>query len=324
MKKIIKKIIFSSRLLNEYLYEYYRYLFHSSLIFNENKNKAITLQSRIISQVHTIEKGLTMPEVKLGFGKEKLLKLINDVNEYLVKFSSSNEMVTYAVSVIKEYSEFHSTRNYQLSTDLVSAINDIIIKKEDVEICKQIEVTKTEYFSETNSNFEKFSKSRKSIRNYSLEKIDINIIEKSIELALNAPSSCNRQSARVYVFSDKEQIKHILKVQGGNRGFGHLTDKLLLITSEMGVSTGYIEKNIGYIDGGMFAMNLLYSLHYNKVAACSLNCNFTPKEDRLMRRVTGAKDSEAFVLIITCGHAEDEFNIAVSKRLAMDNIITVN
>jgi hypothetical protein len=50
-----------------------------------------------------------------------------------------------------------------------------------------------------------------------------------------------------------------LKLQGGIRGFGHLTNKLIVITSDTAVFL--MMKDQAFIDGGMYAMNVLYGLH---------------------------------------------------------------
>ena len=57
------------------------------------------------------------------------------------------------------------------------------------------------------------------------------------------------------MYTNKNQIAKILEVQGGNRGFGHLANRLIIITSEVGVFTGVAERNQVYIDGGMYARN---------------------------------------------------------------------
>lgn len=126
------------------------------------------------------------------------------------------------------------------------------------------------------------------------------------------------------MFTDKEKISEILTLQGGNRGFGHLADKLIVLTQEQGISHGVYERHQIYVDGGMFAMNLLYALHYKKIVACSLNCNFSMMKERKMRKICNVDSSEMFVMMISCGIAPDNFKIASSKRIPLSNLLTIS
>ena len=82
----------------------------------------------------------------------------------------------------------------------------------------------------------------------------------------------------------------------------------------MGLFGGIAERYQVYIDGGMYAMNLLYALHYNQIAACILNCSHTPEKDELLRNICGIKDSENFIAMIACGIPPERFKIAISRR----------
>ena len=133
-------------------------------------------------------------------------------------------------------------------------------------------------------------------------------------MAKNAPSACNRQSWRTYVFTNKKLIEEILLTQGGNRGFGHLANKLIVISGNVSVFGGSHERNQVFIDGGIYAMNVLYALHFNEIAACILNCSFDIEYDQKLRKLCGIKDSEVFITMIACGLPVDSFKVALSPR----------
>lgn len=308
-------------LLPEYLIDYYKYVRYSGL-FRE-KHSREKLIGKIIAEYHIIEKGLTMPETRLGFGQENVFLLVHNCTEYIRRFGSGDNQVEHAISVILEYRNYHINKEYLLGTVLLDKIS--ILEKEipGLFACEQSYISKDIFFGNINSSFKEFSASRKSVRNYSKDDVSMDRIVAAVDLARNAPSSCNRQGTRVYVFSDAEIINKILTIQGGNRGFGHLANKLIIITAELGVSHGVFERHQVYVDGGMYAMNLLYSLHYNQIAACSLNCNFSIQKDRDIRKLCKIKDSEVFVVMISCGIPPDSFQVALSKRYSLDKVLTV-
>ena len=105
----------------------------------------------------------------------------------------------------------------------------------------------------------------------------------------------------IYVFVNKKQIVKILEIQGGNRGFGHLTNKLIIIAAELGGFSGLSERNQAFVDGGIYAMNTLYALHYNQVAACIMNCSTSPEKDKQLRSLCKIKESEVFIAMVACG-----------------------
>jgi nitroreductase len=109
-----------------------------------------------------------------------------------------------------------------------------------------------------------------------------------------------------------------LEIQGGNRGFGHLVNKLMVITSETGVFSSESERNQAFIDGGIYAMNLLYSLHYYNIACCILNCSNTVEKDRRLRELCGVKESEVFISMVSLGMPPNDFKAAASIRYPIE------
>ncbi len=278
---------------------------------------ATTLIGKIIKEYHVLEKGITMPKRRLGFGTNIILSLCDNCVEYADKYDVSNCQLKHAVGVLMEYKSIHEKNNFKLENEVISKLNKVE-KYQLNTATEQIAITNKAYFSKNNSDFKSFSNSRKSIRNYDDTPVSVDKIYNSLQLATNTPSACNRQAWRTYLFSDKEVMKSILEVQGGNRGFGHLADKLIVITAEVGLFYNAAERNQAFIDGGIYAMNLLYSLHYNEIGACILNCSFTPEKDQELRSLVEIKPSEVFIAMVACGNLPEEFLFPISKRYSID------
>ena len=312
----LKKLKYKRGLSKEYKYDFNRYLKYadSFLSFSEQ-----TSLGSIIRNYHVVEKGLTMPEPRLGFGKELLLRLINECLIYITHYGDSNEQLKHAVHVIAEYEQFHHNRNFQLDDIVIEKINALRAIVTDFSPSNQRKISKETFFSEKNSSFPEFARSRSSVRNYALEDLPVERVLDAIELARTTPSACNRQCWRTYIFEEKELISKILLEQGGNRGFGHLANKLIVITAEVGVFTGPRERNEVYIDGGMYAMNLLYCMHYYEIVGCILNCSNDIQKDLRLRNLCKIKDSEVFIAMISCGLPADKFSVAISPRYTLGN-----
>lgn len=305
-----------------FYYDFKRYYYYSS---SRRRDKKTKLKAEIVRGYHVIEKGLTMPFPRLGFGQERILILINNCEKYYLNFTQNDLQIDHALSVINEYKAFHESENYSLPDSLSFKIDKLLEMTGCTQRCDQLRVSKEEYFKHKNGAYPLFSNSRSSVRNYVRENnVPIEKILDSLELARNTPSACNRQPVRVYIFTDKAKIDKILDLQGGNRGFGQLTNKLLIVTSDIAVFFNSPERNEAFIDGGMYAMNVLYALHHQEIAACTLNCSHTPKKDREMRELCEIKKSEIFICMISCGIPPDHFSIACSKRNDLDQIVQIN
>ena len=263
-----------------------------------------------------------MPDTRLGFGKERITDLMGYCTSFIEKFGYCDPQVSHAIATIKEYKAFHLNANHPIDPELAYKIDTFESRHSDILASHQQVITGTEYFANSHSEFFNFSNSRRSIRNYSPVAVELDTIEKAISLARNAPSVCNRQSVRVHVYSDRETVQSMLKVQAGNRGFGHLANKVIAVTAELGAMHGLYERNQSFVDGGMWAMNLLYALHYYKIAACPLNCSNSPEKDRLLRKYGKIDNSETFIMLISIGHAADSFKMAASPRKSVGEIAT--
>ena len=142
-------------------------------------------------------------------------------------------------------------------------------------------------------------------------------------MAQNTPSSCNRQATRIHLVRDEETKQNVLNLHNGNRGFGHLSDSIILVTAEVCGYASAIERNAAFIDGGMFGMNLLYALHFNQIGACVLNSNFTTQTANELRKICNIPKSEVFVMLILIGRVPESLSIALSKREEISSIMKI-
>ncbi len=231
---------------------------------------------------HVVEKGLTMPNSRLGFGREMILELVNDLKNFSKKFGNDEAQFRAAVAVVAEYKKLHDDAGFELDPERSRAISELLELVPEPP-SQQIEMTREKYWAELDAPFEKFSASRHSVRNFA-GTISIEQIRAAVELANNAPSACNMQYMKVHCVSDHEKIQKCLARQNGNRGFGHLADKLLILTADLRAVWNY-ERNDLFTNAGIYLMNLCYALHKNRVAHCLLNWSVSPKNDKLLRQI---------------------------------------
>lgn len=317
----LKTIRIHRRFFLTFLHDYNRYINCSA---SKGFTDSTKLAGKIVVDYHAIEKGLTMPEVRLGFGKQKVISLIRNCEEYIARYGKDNIQLLHAVGVILEYRDLHIQDGYDLAPEILTATERILGAFPEVMVASQKSTTHDDYFKQSKSDFYSFSNSRSSVRNFdSRKEVPLEKILEALDLAKNTPSVCNRQSWRSYILTDMDKIEKILKIQGGNRGFGHLADKLIIITAELGVFAGVPERNQAFVDGGMYLMNALYALHYYRIAACPLNCCADLIKENKYREICHTKSSEVYISMIACGIPAEHFKIPASKRNELDATNTV-
>lgn len=299
-------------LLTEYIW-WFKFDLRQSSLFPTLKSKLATL----LVTSHVLEKGISMPDRRYGFGYERVREIIKMNNSVIKNFSENHIEIQSSLNNLEQYLQIHESAGFKLPDDIASGIKNLLrYKKTETKAC--FESTPEKLFIETTSFYE-FAHSRHTVRWFSDKKIDKCILIKAIELAQTAPSACNRQSVKVYVIDSDDKKAEVSKLQNGNRGFGHLADKILLITSDM-KCWKYEHRYMAYIDGGIFVQNLLYALHYYKICACTLNAGLTVRERNKLQELIGYSPSEIPVVFICIGKAPEHFMVAGSQRKSVDKV----
>lgn len=280
-------------------------------------------RAKITFHYHSIEKGLSNANIRLGFGKRAFTQLFYTMDIFLEKgYPTTDTRFQQALSVINAYIKYHDDHEYEVSeikervqkyrkyelTQFTNVGGASVIKKEELPDFKKI-------------NFEQLSSNRHSVRDFGLDDINITNIKNAIQIASTSPSVCNRQSVSVYLLDNPQAIEKALLIQNGLRGNGENIRNLLIVTSNKEYMKDAQERNQTYIDGGIFLMNLVYGLTYENIASCILNADFTTIQEENIRDLVNIKDSEDVIAFVAVGSFPDTIKFANSPRETTDNIL---
>ena len=279
------------------------------------------LLARIIMAYHVLEKGITMPRRRLGFGRAAVVDLISQIERFEAHFGREDAQVNHAVGVIKEYYALHQGAHFEMSSDAEywGHIEQFCTAHSSVPASLQIKTNREEFFSHNDASFPLFAASRHTSRYYE-GVVEVERIIAAVKLAMTAPSACNRQFIKVYCVSNHKKRDAVLALQNGNRGFGADADKLLVVTADLAGNRWAEERNDLYTNAGIFIMNLCYALHYHRIAHCILNWSVNPEQDRDAHRLLGVPESELVAAILSCGNAPKHFMLAASPRKSVNEI----
>ena len=290
-----------------------RFLKYSFITGNIKKCDHVQLEAQILKTQHSLEKGLALKNTRLGFGLKHINLLESLLLEYIRRGKpQDSDVVKISIDTIKQYLDFHKKEGQEPEISSTFFELQSAIELNEKHGGYQV-ISKDEVLSLKSEKFDLFVKSRHSIRDFDDTEVNLKYINEAIDIALNTPSVCNRQSWNVRVVSGS-YIDYINANQNGNRGFGDKINKYVIVTSDIKSFSKPRERNQAFIDGGLFAMNLLLSLHHKGLATVPMSASLSIQQERNIRRKFELSDSEVLIMFIALGNYPNEFKVAFSKK----------
>ena len=288
-------------------------------------NSQTKLKALITMDYHRIEKGLALKEPRVGFGSDVIERLMKFIPEYQEKYGS-DETILVTLNCLDAYYFFNLGQgidNQELYQKIQSFKDNVDKTQANFLEGGVFDTTKVNILQRGKIDLTEFFNSRYSIRHFSEAEVDIALIQQAVKMAQKTPSVCNRQSCKVYVFSDVESKTKVLSYQNGNRGFGEQVSRVLIVTFNLEHFTSIGERNQGWIDGGMFSMSLIYALHSLGLGTCCLNWSVDYQRDQSLKRAVDIPDTELIMMMIAVGHLPENLKIAQSPRKPLQEVLIV-
>lgn len=283
----------------------------------QNKNK---LKYSLLLQCHIIEKGLSLSDVRLGFGVPKIVRLLTDLKEYEHRYHDQ-EMLVFVLSIVQQYIEFHNSNDTGVDDKIKRLYDELIAKVEHVSKQKYqkyyggTETKKGIDIKGTDFPYAKFAKLRHSIRTFTGEPVPKDVICKALEIAETTPSACNRQPWDIYVLTKKENVFKILEIQTGARQFMEQVSAVVVIASTANAFS-ITEGHQPYLNGGLYAMNLMLAFHSLGIGTIPLNLGIDNNKIRVLKREIGMSNDSLPVLMLAIGQIPESLKVACSKRFS--------
>lgn len=317
----LSKLLAVLRLISNYVYDIKRFLQSSSI--GQRVNTKAKFEALITIEYHRIEKGLALKNPRVGFAPDLVRELLSKLHQYQKKYGL-DETGQIALNVLFAYYEFnleHGFKDEKLAKGLIELKAKIPKSENLISKGGTVKLSKQEILAASKLDLQTFFQSRYSIRQFSPDQVDMSLIETAVNMAQKTPSVCNRQSSKVYVFSSNEDKRKVLSYQNGNRGFGDQASKVLIVTSDLGHFFSIAERNQCWIDGGMFAMSLVYALHSLGLGTCCLNWCVEFQIDQALKKAVGISDYNSIIMMIVVGHLPEELSVAQSARKNLNEVL---
>lgn len=273
------------------------------------------LAAKITERTHAIEKGLSLPHPRPGFGGAVVETILRLCDTYIARYGD-DAVTAFAYGALDAYVEFNRRSGLPDEdiphwTGLEAALARPRSARMTAGTTPQ---TRTELFAAVGGVDLSFFTSRHSVRQFTEDPVDPTSIEFAAAAAATAPAVCNRQFGAVHVWTDPAEIERLLEIQGGARGFAAGIPCLAMVTVSLRNYWGAAERNQAWIDGGLFAMNFMLGVHAQGLGAVPLNWSKVPEKDREMRRAAGLDDQTGIILLVGIGNVPDQYVVASSPR----------
>lgn len=272
------------------------------------------LETEISIKLHAIEKGMSIGNGRIGFGKAKALSILEDLL-ILHNIGGKLEFINLSLSALNDYIEYNKGKGAdmgEVEAKLIDVSQSLSISFSEHKGI--ITLNYPEILQDAKSDFTRFSQSRYSVRDFSDDPIDLDNIRKALKMAERTPSACNRQSWRIHVYKETNMKNKLFKLQGGSKGFYESMQCAILVCVDLN-KYAISEMNLPYVDGGLYAMNLIYSLHYYGLATIPLTMGLKAGYIRKIKKEMGIPGNEVPVLLIGVGSFKSEFKVATSERI---------
>ena len=277
------------------------------------RNNHKRLHTDLMIRAHALEKGMSIGNIRYGFGKPKAIALLKDLELY-IDLGGDLDFVSDCCSIIDKYLKYNKNNGAEM--EAVEVPYKSFIKRHNVSIndnCGIYQLSLDEIQKLSGTSFDLFSQSRYSNRDMGTAPIDRANVEKALKLCERTPTACNRQSQRIHIYYDRELINKLCELQVGSRGFYDIFQGVALICSDWRMY-GFQEMNQAFVDGGLYAMNLLYSLNYYGIATIPLTMAHKAHHVQKILKKMSISNNEIPILIIGFGSYKENWKVAVSHR----------
>ena len=257
------------------------------------------LECQVTKDYHRIEKGLSLRDPRRPFGASVKQRL--DIT--IPRAPESSAYRAYAGEARQALAQWNDGH------EIDPVVSRSLAQLDGAEIDR--------------ADLERFFRSRRSVRSFREEPVSSDLVAEAVLLAINTPSVCNRQSWRAHYYSGSE-AQAVLALQNGSKSFSRGIPAVLVVTVDNAMFSGSGERNQRWVDGGLFAMSLVWALHGLGLGTCMLNWSRVNSASDQLRRVGSIDTSEEIVVMIGMGWPDADARVARSARRDLVDVLVVH
>ena len=307
--------------------------FRGNLKYSLQHHSKLNSYPELRRDIHRIEKGLIMQPRRDSFGERYIPKafslLVNAVanpNWDTVERKWAFDVFDEYFKVVKGSPQIDMLKDkfVLLRDSMPPAANDTDSILQSHTFHDQFKPYEIEARVDSKFDFSDFKGivgRRRSIR-YFLDKTpDLELVLKCIDLALNAPSACNRQPFRYLIISDKDTRLASLRLSPGTKGWLEQVPLSIVVLGDYSQIDTVIDRNLIYVDSCLSVSHLVLAFESSGLSSCLINWKNTKVNNRSAQKLLKLKDTERIVMQIALGYPSQDGAVPFSaKKQAKKNV----
>ena len=165
---------------------------------------------------------------------------------------------------------------------------------------------------------------RRSVRWFADTPVPHDLIDKALEVGLQAPSACNRQPFAFKFFDDPELVQTLAKIPMGTAGIWHNFPVVCVLVGDLSAFAHQRDRHLPYIDGALATMGFQLALETLGLSSCCLNWPDVPRLEKRVRAVLPLDDHERIVMFMAIGYPDPDGGVPHSEKRTVDEMRTWN
>lgn len=255
-------------------------------------------------------RSLDKPEDVSSFDNEKLISTISkETHSFYYPVKGRVRTTDFLEELINEAEKRHI-----VNSRVIEGAKDFLnskITEQNGEFIKQL------YPDSNLTGFLSIAQKRQSIRKFKENKLDDALLNSILSCAIEAPSSCNRQSWRFRIFKGQEDIDYISSIR-----------RIPFIKKSPGIIAVFIDKSLYlnkkeheytvFLDAAAAVMNILYAAEDMGLSACWVNfgkLEITKKNMRQFKAKYNIKDKYLPVSLVVLGYSDQTVKKPLRENL---------
>lgn len=166
----------------------------------------------------------------------------------------------------------------------------------------------------TVEQFEELAAQRRSVRFFEQRPVPRTMIDRSLEIAAQSPTACNRMPYEFRIFDQPELVNKVAALPFGAAGYNHQIPALAVVVGKLDSYFSTRDRHAIYVDGSLAAMSFIYALETQGLSSSVINWpDFEPLEAK-MQKLLGLDLSERVVMLIAFGYADPRTLVPYSQK----------
>lgn len=273
--------------------------------------------------IHRLEKGLIMQPRRNVFGKafigETVDAFVLAVKQNALKESEGswfNDVLNKYFDVVSSESEIDAAK---IKYERICQENEILSQNKSVPYYYK-DIKKTDISFE---QLEVLFKQRRSVRWYKDKRVDLNLINKAVDIATQAPSACNRQPFKFHIVMNKDKVQKVADCAMGTVGFSHNLQTIIAIVGDLSAYPAERDRHVIYIDGSLVTMQLMLALETLGLSTCAINWPDIEVREQQLDSLLNLDKYERTIMLLAVGYADPQGGIPFSQKKNSSNLVKV-